>query len=63
MELFELDFESDIDAVAYVAREMLKAEQNDERAISFIEFVWDRNPDLIEQARELLNHVDHRELF
>lgn len=59
MNITELDFEQDRSVLLdYVADKLILAECGDESAISFIEFLWDREPDLLSEAQDLVLTLD-----
>lgn len=59
MNITELDFEQDRGVLLdYVADKLILAECGDEAAISFIEFLWDREPDLLAEAQDLVRTLD-----
>lgn len=55
----ELDFTQDRAAlVEYVADKLILAECGDKQAMSYIEFLWDDNPDLLMDAQDYLQILD-----
>lgn len=55
----ELDFETDKGwLVEYVADKIQLAEVGDERAIQYIEFMWDYDPEVLEEAQDYLRAVE-----
>jgi len=51
----ELDFNMEKPALIwYVADQIMLAESGEKRAVSFIEFMWDRDPDALAEAYDLI---------
>ena len=51
----ELNFNEDrAHLIEYVMDKILLAEAGDEQALSYIEFLWDHDPELLEDAKEAL---------
>ena len=47
----ELDFEVTYhDRIEYISQQLILAEGGDNGALNFIEFMWDRDPDLLAEA-------------
>lgn len=64
MNITELDFNQDHGVLLdYVADKLILAECGDEAAISFIEFLWDREPDLLAEAQDLVRTLDSIEEY
>ena len=60
----ELDFEQDrSQLVAYVVDKVLLAEMGDKQAISYIEYLWDTDSDLLADAYEAVRALDDLEAY
>ena len=58
----ELDFNTDYNTlVDYVADKLLLAELGDEKAMSYIEFLWDYDSELLADAQDLVRMLDSLE--
>lgn len=55
----ELDFNADRSAaIEYVADQIMLAESGDARAISYLEFLWDEDYELLRLASDYLQAVE-----
>lgn len=60
----ELDFNEDRAAlVDYVADKLLLAELGDPQAMSYIEYLWDEDPELLADAQDLVRSLDNLEEY
>ena len=60
----ELDFEQDrSQLVAYVVDKVLLAEMGDKQAMSYIEYLWDTDSDLLADAYEAVRALDDLEAY
>ena len=60
----ELDFEQDrSQLVAYVVDKVLLAEMGDKQAISYIEYLWDTDSDLLADAYEAVRALEELEAY
>lgn len=60
----ELDFNTDYsELVDYVADKLLLAEMGDVKAMSYIEFLWDYDSDLLADAQDLVLQLDNLEYY
>ena len=60
----ELDFNEDRAAlVDYVADKLLLAELGDQQAMSYIEYLWDEDPELLADAQDLVRVLDNLEEY
>ena len=60
----ELDFNEDRAAlVDYVADKLLLAELGDKQAMSYIEYLWDEDPELLSDAQDLVRVLDNLEEY
>ena len=60
----ELNFNEDRAAlVDYVADKLLLAELVDQQAMSYIEYLWDEDPELLADAQDLVRMLDNLEEY
>lgn len=60
----DLDFNEDRAAlVDYVADKLLLAELGDQQAMSYIEYLWDEDPELLSDAQDLVRVLDNLEEY
>ena len=60
----ELDFNEDRAAlVDYVADKLLLAELGDAQAMSYNEYLWDEDPELLSDAQDLVRVLDNLEEY
>jgi hypothetical protein len=60
----ELDFEQDrSQLVAYVVDKILLSEMGDKQAISYIEYLWDTDSDLLADAYEAVRALEELEAY